>query len=353
VAGIAHEINNKLVPILVYSELLQRAELPERESRLIQTVHKSAVGARHIMDSLLRFSRQEPPHMEVRDLNEVVSEVAAMVQYRARKQDVTLTCRLAPDLPRIRMDGHQIAQVVLNLVNNACDAVGAGGTVVIGTAPAGERLRLWVEDDGPGMEESTVQRIFDPFFTTKEVGKGTGLGLSLCYGIVQEHGGEIAVQSRPGCTRFDVLLPRGEGGATRAVSKTRIRRGAPRGRVLVADDDPALLDVLDHVLADHHDVVRETSGRAAVERLEADKFDAVLLDLHMDDMDGAEVLGWIEDHQPDLAGRVILMTASATDLQGGLGARVPAERRLTKPFHLEEVQATVDAVLSRARGAQR
>jgi PAS domain S-box-containing protein len=352
VAGIAHEINNKLVPILIYSELLQRADLGEREAKLVQTVHKSAVGARHIMDSLLRFSRQDAPHMELRDLNEVVREVTAMVQYRARKQDVTLDCRLEKELPRLRMDANQVAQVVLNLVNNACDAVGDGGTVTLGTAREQGRLRLWVEDDGPGMDEATVQRIFDPFFTTKDVGKGTGLGLSLCYGIVREHGGEITVQSRPGRTRFDVTLPL----ATEAAAEPgpapdpAPKRAMPRGRVLVADDDPALLEVLDHVLAGRHEVVREQGGRAAVERLAGDRFDAVLLDLHMADMDGAQVYAWIEQHKPDMARRVIVMTASAMDFERRLGHQVPPKRLLTKPFHLAEVQAALETVLAGEEG---
>jgi len=348
VAGIAHEINNKLVPILVYSELLERAELPEREAKLVQTVHKSAVGARHIMDSLLRFSRQEAPRMAVHDLNEVVGEVTAMAQYRARKQDVTLDCHLTPELPRIRMDAHQIGQVVLNLINNACDAAAAGGSIAVGTTPGRDTLCLWVEDDGPGMDERTVQRIFDPFFTTKEVGKGTGLGLSLCYGIVREHGGDIQVESRPGHTRFEVTLPRSgpaDAGDHRPDPAPE-RRAAPRGRVLVADDDPALLEVLDQVLAGRHEVVRERSGRDVVERLKSDRFDVLLLDLHMGDMDGADVLGWIEANRPDLAHRVILMTASALDVERRLGDRLPAGRLLTKPFHLDDVRASVDRVMA-------
>jgi PAS domain S-box-containing protein len=351
VAGIAHEINNKLVPILVYSELLDRAGLPDRQGRLIHTVHKSAVGARQIMDSLLRFSRQEVPNKALSDLNEVVGEVVGMVRYRTGEQRVDLTTELATGLPATRMDAHQIAQVILNLLNNACDALEDGGAIHVGTALRDDTLHLWVEDDGPGIDAAAQSRIFDPFFTTKEVGKGTGLGLSLCYGIVQEHGGHIRVESRPGRTRFEVVLPV----VTEAAPGPRpapagAEPSASRARVLVADDDPALLEVLDHVLGDRHDVVRVRCGNDVVARLAADPFDVVILDLNMPDMDGAEVLGWIESHRPELARRVVMMTGSATDLRHALGDRLPADRLLRKPFRVAEVQASVDAVLA---GAER
>jgi PAS domain S-box-containing protein len=358
VAGIAHEINNKLVPILVYSELLERAELTEKEARLVQTIHKSAVGARHIMDSLLRFSRQETPHKTAHDLNEVVREVLGMVRYRVRKREVALVEELADDLPRARMDAHQIGQVVLNIVGNACDAVeAAGGTVTVRTGVEGGNLRLVVEDDGPGIDEATQGRIFDPFFTTKEVGKGTGLGLSLCYGIMQEHGGDIRVESRPGRTRFEVRLPctpdpETEPGAA-ADGPAPARRGrkpgarcAPRARVLVADADPALLEVLAHVLGGRHEVAGERTARAALARLEADAFDAVLIDPNLPDRDGREVLAWIAEHRPALRDRVVVMGAPESGARdAGAPAGAAPGPRLSKPFRATEALEALDAVL--------
>jgi len=356
VAGIAHEINNKLVPILVYSELLERAELTEKEARLVQTIHKSAVGARHIMDSLLRFSRQEAPNKGVHDLNEVVREVLGMVRYRVRKGEVAVAEELAESLPRTRMDAHQIGQVVLNIVGNACDAVEAeGGTVTVRTATEEGQLRLTVEDDGPGIDEATQGRIFDPFFTTKDVGKGTGLGLSLCYGIVQEHGGDIRVESRPGRTRFEVRLPCAADSAADPAPEdaaprrraSRARKVAPRARVLVADDDPALLEVLTHVLGDRHEVVGERSVQGALDRLEAGAFDAVLIDPHLAGRDGrevlAEVLTWIAEHRPALRDRIVVMGARDAD------AADPGPT-LAKPFRATEALAALDAVLATGKG---
>ena len=350
VAGIAHEINNKLVPILVYAELLSRADLPEKEKKLIKTVHTSAMGARHIMESLLRFSRQEPPKKEMRILNDVVRDVVAMVQYRAKKQEATLECRLGESLPKVRVDGHQVAQVVLNILNNACDAVeGREGTIQVTTSADVEWVRLVVEDNGSGIDKEKVGRIFDPFFTTKEVGKGTGLGLSLCYGIVQEHGGDIQVESRPGCTRFEVILP--VPGTIDEVDSPEpaapeINVPEIRGECLVADDDPVLLDVLQHVLGGHHEVVRESSGKAVIQRLAERSFDLLVLDLNMADMGGDQVYDWIQENQPEMAARVLFMSGSAEDFDRRLGGKVSAERLICKPFRVSEVQRLVEEILA-------
>ncbi|MFQ5508854.1 MAG: ATP-binding protein [Leptospirillia bacterium] len=348
VAGIAHEINNKLVPILVYSELLQRSDIPEKELKLIKTVHRSAVGARHIMESLLRFSRQETSKKEVKGVNSVVDEVLGMVQFRARKQDIDLSSELAEGLPELTMDAHQIAQVTLNILNNACDAVEEGqGRVVVSTHLEGDWVRLRVEDNGPGMDADTRQRIFDPFFTTKEVGKGTGLGLSLCYGIIQEHGGDIRVDSGADGTRFDVLLPIHAAGDSHLINT---EGGGDLQNVsadcLIADDDPVLLDVLEHVLGNEHQVVREASGAGVVRQLSERDFDVVVLDLHMSDMDGEAVYDWIVDNRPEMSERVLIMTGSITDFETRLGSRVPVERLIPKPFHVREVRQAIGRLLA-------
>lgn len=352
VSGIAHEINNKLVPILVYSELLQRSQLSENDLRLIQTVHKSATGARHIMDSLLRFSRQEPPKNRVCSLNQVVRDVAGMVQFRGKRQDITLSCELADALPDVYMDEHQIGQVVLNLLNNAYDALeGAGGRIIVRTGLAGAAVRLTVADDGPGIPPELTQRIFDPFFTTKEVGKGTGLGLSLCYGIVQEHQGDIQVFSGPNGTRFEVTLPLRAAAADAGSAAAGPDRPARRGRLLVAADDPVLLEVLEHVLGEHHRVARAVSGQMVIDHLAAHATDAVVLDLNLPDVDGAAVLDWLAANRPELVGRVLFLSGAPEDAGRVLANRVPPERVIPKPFRVAEVRAAVDALL--AAGAAR
>jgi len=357
VSGIAHEINNKLVPILVYSELLQRTDMSEKDLRLIQTVHKSATGARHIMDSLLRFSRQEAPKKQCCSLNQVVHDVVGMVQYRGKKQDVEVICRLDEGLPDVFMDAQQIAQVVLNIVNNAYDAmIEQSGRIEMTTAVVGERLCLTIADNGPGIPEALQQRVFDPFFTTKEVGKGTGLGLSLCYGIVQEHQGEIVLTSDGEGTRFEVWLPQSGPPAQVIPRDAKLVAPSPEvlGTLLVAGDDPVLVEVLEHVLGEHHTVVRAAGGREVMaylaEHQGADTnnppIDALVLDLKLPDMGGDQVLDWLEGHHPDLSRRVVFLSADPDEVARRLGDRVAPERVIFKPFRATEVRTVVDRLLA-------
>ena len=349
VSGIAHEINNKLVPILVYSELLQRAALSENDLRLIETIHKSATGARHIMDSLLRFSRQEMPKMQRGSLNRVVDDVVGMVQFRSKKQDASINCDLADSLPDIFIDEQQVAQVVLNIINNAYDAMEAqSGHIQIDTALEGDRVRLSISDNGPGIPKDITGRVFDPFFTTKEVGKGTGLGLSLCYGIIQDHQGEIILSSGPEGTRFDVMLPiagPGDGIADEAESN---RAAVPevRGTLLVAGDDPVLVEVLEHVLGEHHTVVRVADGKAVMMHLETNDVDALVLDMKLPDMGGEVLLSWLETQRLELAGRVVFLTGTPDEAALLLGDRVDRSHIIPKPFKVAEVRTVVDDLLA-------
>ncbi len=351
VSGIAHEINNKLVPILVYSELLQRADLPEKDLKLIQTVHKSATGARHIMESLLRFSRQEAPTKQICSLAQVVEDVAGMARFRGSRQDTTLTVDLPDTLPAIYMDDHQIAQVVLNLINNAYDALEAcGGEIRVWAEPLEDQVKLVVADNGPGIPKAVQARIFDPFFTTKEVGKGTGLGLSLCFGIVQEHQGRIEVHSDDTGTRFEVTLPVSGPDTPLIRGEQPAEPGAPSaaGRVLIAGDDPVLVDVLEHVLGEHHQVVRAADGADVIARAGAESLDLLVLDMQLPDMGGDKVLDWLADNRPELTERVLLLSGAPDEAEAALNGRVPAHRLIAKPFKVAEVQRAVARLLAGA-----
>ncbi len=354
VSGIAHEINNKLVPILVYSELLQRSELSENDLRLIQTVHKSATGARRIMESLLRFSRQEAPRQQVASLNRVVDDVIGMVRFRGKNQEVSLEVICNDALPDVYMDDHQIGQVALNLINNSYDALEAcGGHIRVCTeSAAGDMVRLVVEDDGPGIPEAVQSRIFDPFFTTKEVGKGTGLGLSLCFGIVQEHQGTITVDSSASGTRFEVTLPLSipPASANRAAEDASAIAPPTSGRLLVAGNDPVLLEVLEHVLGAHHTVTRAVGGEQVIAHVRDHPVDLLVLDMNVSDTGGEEVLSWLEANRPELAACVLWLFGGLQEDGGQPADRVPPERVITKPFKVAEVRRAVDCLLGGMAG---
>jgi PAS domain S-box-containing protein len=212
--GVAHEINNALVPVIGLTKLVA-SHLPEdsRDRRNLGTVLVGAERSRDLVKQILAFSRKDQaPGDEQRRHSNI--DVAAVLREALQllRATVPTSIRLAEDIapvPPVTGDPSQLHQVIVNLVTNAAHAIGeAHGTVSVGLRADGAALRLWVADTGCGMDEATKARIFEPFFTTKTVGKGTGLGLAVVHGIVKAHGGRIEVESTPGRgTRFDVILP--------------------------------------------------------------------------------------------------------------------------------------------------
>jgi two-component system NtrC family sensor kinase len=217
-AGVAHELNNPLTTVAGFIELVLD-ELPEDASQRqdLELVLREAKRARGVVRRLLDFSRPTD-NLRIRtDLNELVSEVLTLVQHLIRTNGVTLQVELSEDLPWIAVDPNQIKQVLLNLVHNALQAMPRGGLLSVSTKlaerEAVEYLTVTVRDNGIGIQPEHLERIFEPFFTTRPVGSGTGLGLSVSYGIVNEHGGILEVESQLGQgSCFTVWLLVGEDG---------------------------------------------------------------------------------------------------------------------------------------------
>jgi PAS domain S-box-containing protein len=217
--GVAHELNNALVPISALSKLM-RQQLPadSADAESLEMIMEASDRARNLVASILSFSRKQDRLRKPVDLAELVRRSVHMLR-------VTLpaTIRIEAKIgavPSIMGDADALNQVVVNLVTNAAHAIGmAIGTIRVGLAPVrsvktgaqtegNAQVRLWVADTGCGMEAQTLERIFEPFFTTKEVGQGTGLGLSVVHGIVADHGGRIEVKSQLGKgTKFTIHLP--------------------------------------------------------------------------------------------------------------------------------------------------
>lgn len=213
VAGVAHELNNKLVPLVAYSHMLGDSPRPEEERRLIAAMAAGADGAKTIVESLLRFSRPEPLRLSVVNCNAVVQDVTALLPQRGTRPDVEVRTALSGRPALVWGDAQQLGQVLVNLINNGYDAIERHGSIHIATRAQGGTVEVEVSDSGRGISHEHLSKIFDPFFTTKEVGRGTGLGLSLCYGMIRAHRGRIDVETRPGRTVFTVRLPAVEGDA--------------------------------------------------------------------------------------------------------------------------------------------
>ena len=210
-SGVAHEINNPLGIILCYVDLLKRQllELPQGRQDL-EVVEKQVIHCKQIVTDLLQFARGQESVKEPIQTNRIVQEVTQMFHHKFKKNNIQLQLDLEPDLPVIKINADKIKQVLVNLVMNALQAVPAHGLIQIssGVEPGEDRVWISIWDNGQGVPESIQSKIFDPFFSTKETGEGTGLGLAVSYGIVQDHGGEISLQSEKGSwSRFTVFLP--------------------------------------------------------------------------------------------------------------------------------------------------
>ncbi len=218
-AGIAHEINNPVAimvqeagwidDLLGEGEPISGANLEEIE-RAVGQIRTQGDRCKEITYKLLSFARKTDPTVREVVLNDLVDEVTGLTSQKTRYANVRIETDLSSDIPPIQAAPSELQQILLNLVNNAIDAIERpGGTVTVATRMVGDDVVLEVRDTGKGIPEANLARIFDPFFTTKPVGQGTGLGLSICYGIVEKMGGRITVESEIETgTTFTVVFPK-------------------------------------------------------------------------------------------------------------------------------------------------
>jgi nitrogen-specific signal transduction histidine kinase len=196
VAGVAHELNNPLTGIMGYADLLSEEVEGEKVSKRVQKLGSEARRMKRIVDGLLRFARQNNPATRAADFEAALHDVIQLREFHIRKLGIHMDLHVEPQLPRLSIGEDELKQVLLNILNNAIDAVeeSAQRSILIAATRRDDRVYVRFEDSGPGF--SDINRACDPFFTTKPVGKGTGLGLSICYGIMQEAGGEIVVGNK-------------------------------------------------------------------------------------------------------------------------------------------------------------
>lgn len=210
-AGVAHEINNPLGAILMYSHLsLEEMEADDPRRKNLEKVTAEATRCKNIVRGLLDFARQSEPNVVEADANEILRRTLSLLQNQAQFQNITITTTLCDSLPKTMMDSSQIQQVFTNIILNAAEAIEGQGEVKIATRTVedGRSIEIEFTDTGCGIPRENLEKIFDPFFTTKEVGRGTGLGLAVSYGIIARHKGTIEVKSSPGKgTTFIVRLP--------------------------------------------------------------------------------------------------------------------------------------------------
>lgn len=207
-SGMAHEIGTPMNVILGRAEYLMDRVTDEPIKKGLQTIITQVERITRVMNQLLSFARRKIPERCALDLRQVVEDSLEMFHERLARSRIQLEMPLADPCPMVLADADQMSQVMINLVMNAVHAMPDGGTLRVGLASEPQMVRLTVADTGHGIPREMIKKIFDPFFTTKEFGKGTGLGLTVVKGIIEEHQGSIAVDSREGMgTTFTILLP--------------------------------------------------------------------------------------------------------------------------------------------------
>ena len=378
-AGVAHELNNPLAIAMGRASLLDEkaqagapaAELAEDARRIREATERCG----RIVRTFLNMARQRPPARRPVQLNDIVRAAADMLGYTLRSHGVVLELLLAENLPDVRADPDQLGQVVLNLMVNARQALesqaGARLLVVasgVETPRPGREPRVWlrVADNGPGVPEELKPRLFEPFFTTKASGLGTGLGLSVSRGIVREHGGDLVLEQprdasepMPGAA-FRLSLPisgeRGADGsdsqpaplpaATPRASATADDGAAEAPRVLVVDDEPEVAELLRELLESAgYDVATAESGAVALELLAEARFDAVISDIRMPDLDGPAFAARLKREHPALARRVLFVSGDTLSDAAREAIEALDAPTLDKPFASAEVLQALKRLL--------
>ena len=372
-SGIAHDVNNVLAAVSGYAQLLSpEVEGSHRGGRHLAGIFRSVERAGDLVAQLGALGRRQPLEPVEQDLCSLVLDLDDMLR-RLLPDDVSLVIRREVEAP-VRADASQLQQVLLNLVLNARDALPGGGTIrvhvdvvelaegdpEVGDLPAGRYARLVVEDDGIGMSPEVAHRCFEPFFTTRSDSGGNGLGLSTAYGIGRQSGGDLRVVSAPGeGSRFTLLLPALSAdlpprAPAREGQPLPVERdpdasasGAapgeqPTGRqVLIADDDPAVLEIVTEVLSElGHDVLAAADGESALALAERAAHRPALLvtDIEMPGLDGRGLTTRLRERWPELPVLVV----------SGLRPAPPGVAFLRKPFTTDELAAAVQAALGAA-----
>ena len=348
--GVAHDFNNLLTTVVAFVELAQE-ELPAnaRLREYLDGVLAATTRGADLTQQLLAFARKKLVQPETTDLNSVITRMAPMLE-RLLGEHIEVELKLAPGLGAVKVDVGSIEQVIINLVVNARDAMPNGGRLVLETCSGADWVALSVSDSGTGMRPEVRARLFEPFFTTKGPGHGTGLGLAMCHGIVQQAGGQIAVQSELAIgTRFTIQLPRESNPAANKAEEPQTRAGSTGNEtVLVVEDEAMILRVAKTALERRgYRVFCAKNGAEALElaRTTATRIDMLITDVVMPAIGGPELAERLTALRPEV--KVLFTSGYAENQLGTQGVLRDGVNFIQKPYtfaHLaERVRELLDA----------
>lgn len=347
-SGVAHNFNNILAAILGHAQLIKRDARDDRVAQRIDIIERAALDGAQTVKRIQGFAlQQNDDELELVDVNHLVQDSSNLT--RARWCDDALSRGLTYEVelrlntvPPVRGVPSELREVFVNLILNALDAMPKGGRLLISTHRAGLMVRVAFTDHGVGMSREVRERIFEPFFTTKS-SSGMGLGLAVSYSIIERHRGSIEVISAPreGST-FVLTLP-----TARPAQRSLTNGKSPEVRsatLLVIDDDEWVCDALAGLLSSSgHSVEQAVSGREGLEKMEKRRFDLVITDLSMPEMDGWAVAARIRRRWPDV--KVVLATGFALSDETLESRRSLVDAVVVKPIRIDDITATLSQVL--------
>ncbi len=348
-AGVAHELNNPLSVIVGQATLLKETVKDEKIVSRGDKIFTAAERCSRIVKSFLAIARRKPPEHKLMNLNDAVNQALELLTYPLRTENVSLKLKLKDRLPQVVGDLDQLTQVISNLVLNAAQAMkdwSGQREVTISTYVDREtgHVCLTVSDTGPGIPADLRTRVFEPFFTTKAPGAGTGVGLSLCLNIVTAHGGQLNVQETPGGgATFYIHLPLPEQLRDKKADQAALPQAkiAPM-RILIVDDEFELPQTLaDLLTADGHSFDFAINGRIALDKLQARKFDFILSDLRMPEMDGPTMFRHICAEFPEYRQRIVFITGDTLTTFVRDFLQDNPVRFIEKPYTLAEVTKAI------------
>lgn len=362
--GVAHDFNNILAAVIGFGEMAKE-ELPEGspERHYVEQVLKAGLRGRDLVRQMLTFSRKNGEGRKAMKLSDAIQEAIKLIR-ASIPTTITIKLDVENDTGIILADHTQIQQIIVNLCNNAADAMAeTGGTLTMqlsnfkvsknrrlgGLAP-GPYVRLIVSDTGKGMDRQVLERVFEPFFTTKEPGKGTGLGLSIVHGIVANYGGEIIAESRPGQgTAFTLFFPHLQEKPAEQDEETILAPGGGGERVLLVDDEKDLVELTTKMLqALGYHVTGKTNSRETLETFKNDpsSFDLIISDQTMPEMTGIQLsreLKTVKDIPFILTTGYSQMVNAESAREAGISAFV------MKPLTKSELACTIRKVLDKKK----
>jgi signal transduction histidine kinase len=366
-SGIAHDINNALLPIVAYSELLATTlpNLSESSRHQFGHISKAAEDIGHIVAGMQEFYRRRADAEELKPVNidQIIEEVVELTRPRWRDLpqrhgiSIHIEREEAPAPPLLLSDASELREMFTNLIFNAVDALPRGGTITFVTrtvdrpapeedAPPMQHLEVEVRDNGIGMDEKTRQRCLEPFFSTKAQRGGCGLGMAMVYGVMQRHEGRIEIVSSPGrgtCVKLTFPI--------RTVTPCPAPAGTPPVgasrpiRILCIDDEPAVRETLNDCLKNfNYNVTLVEDGKSGVEQFrtakqERDPYDVVITDLGMPDMDGHQVVRTIKAESPNTP--VIMMTGWKTIMKEDGEIAPEVDAAVGKPLRIQELNLLI------------